>query len=240
MFLLPNLWQRKILFLHYSFLSSFNATFYGKEDWNTSSMYVGWHANNIFAPIWLLPISQFPHACLLDSCLFVNTNQFDSIRLRLSGRGASWYVFSLFLANKSRPTVKLFSCVLRGTWFGQKLEKQNLSGVIFLWHFMNIFIRKKGWIIVLSWNPSKNYQTDSKTVKFVFKNGENRFLNAITLYSHISAFVRTWLGFRTKKAWSDTQKWRILSTYLYASLWSGLFIHLSPNLFDQTWQMASW
>ena len=87
------------------FLSSFNATFYGNEEWNTSSMYVGWHANNIFAPIWLLPISQFPHACLLDSCLFVNTNQFDSIGLRLSGRGASWYVFSLFLANKSRPTL---------------------------------------------------------------------------------------------------------------------------------------
>ena len=56
-----------------------------------NEIHVGWHANNIFAPIWLLPISQFPHACLLDSCLFVNTNQFDSIGLRLSGRGASWY-----------------------------------------------------------------------------------------------------------------------------------------------------
>ena len=144
MFLLPNLWQRKILFLHYSFLSSFNATFYGKEDWNTSSMYVGWHANNIFAPIWLLPISQFPHACLLDSCLFVNTNQFDSIRLRLSGRGASWYVFSLFLANKSHPTVRLFFVRFEGNLIWPNTRKTKFKwGDLFV-AFYEHFYSEKG------------------------------------------------------------------------------------------------
>ena len=143
MLLLPNLWQRKILFLHYSFLSSFNATFYGKEEWNTSFMYVGWHANNIFAPIWLLPISHsHMHVFLIVAYLLILISLIQLGWGCLAEVQVGMY-FPFFRQTKVAQS-SFFSCVLRGTWFGQKLEKQNLSGVIFFVAFYEHFYSEKG------------------------------------------------------------------------------------------------
>ena len=194
-------------------------------------MYVGWHANNIFAPIWLLPISHsHMHVFLIVAYLLILISLIQLGWGCLAEVQVGMY-FPFFRQTKVAQS-SFFSCVLRGTWFGQKLEKQNLSGVIFFVAFYEHFYSEKGLnncSIMKSFKKLSNWFQNSE-IRFQkwwksFSKRQNSLFPHFRICKDLNRILH-------KKSLKGHPKMTNLSTYLYASLLSGLFIHLSPNLFD--------